>query len=287
MHRAASAHRGAEIDMDTYYSDIQSAYDRIASDYDDTIGRALVSRRAKELAVREIARVSPPGGLLLDIGCYTGTEAVLLARRGFRVVGVDLSPKMIELARGKARRLRLGDRTRFEIAKASDLSSLRDSGVGSFDTAYSVYGTLNLEPRIGSFKSSVARLLKPRGSLVIGLLNPTVWYELLLGPFVLHFNGYRKLARKSVNARIGSGGTTVPGFLYTPGEFDALLRPEFSLERVLGVHIIYPPPKPRPGGREGLWWMARIMDRLEERLEARVPFSNLGWFSLLVFGRSR
>src|SRR6266508_3513622 len=102
------------MQWDAYYAEVQSAYDLIASEYDETIGRTLVSRRAKELAVREITRVSPPQGFLLDVGCYTGAEALLLARRGFQVVGVDLSPKMIELSRAKAKRWRLAERTRFE-----------------------------------------------------------------------------------------------------------------------------------------------------------------------------
>ncbi len=42
-------------------------------------------------------------GRVLEVGCGTGTNAVLLAQRGFKVVAVDLSPRAIELAREKAR----------------------------------------------------------------------------------------------------------------------------------------------------------------------------------------
>ena len=274
--------RGA-MSWDAYYAEIQSAYDRIASTYDETIGRALVSRRAKDLAVSVISRISPPGSLLLDVGCYTGTEGLLLARRGYRVVGVDLSPKMIELSRSKARKLRLADRIQFEVARASDLSSLRVAGLGPFDTAYSVYGTLNFEPRLDLFKHSLSSILRPGGALVVGMLNPTVLYELLFGPFFLRFAGYRKLAKHGVRIRVGSGDESVQSFLYSMREFGRLLEPEFSQERVWGVHILYPPPRPRKGGGPGLWWIARAMDRLEEYIESRFPFSGLGFFSLAVF----
>jgi SAM-dependent methyltransferase len=286
MQRTKSPDKLRTMDADAYYSGIQSAYDRVAAEYDETIGRALVSRRAKERAVEEIARVSPPGGSLLDVGCYTGTEALLLARRGFRVVGVDLSPRMIELSRNKARRSRLADRTQFEIARASDLSGLQAAGLDSFDTAYSVYGTLNLEPRVESFRTSVASLLKPHGALVVGLLNPIVLYELVFCPLALRFDGYRKLASLNVPYRIGSGEVSVPSFLYSPAEFERLLRPEFSLDRVLGVHILYPPPRSGRTRGEGLWFAARALDRLEDRLDAHRPFSSLGRFSLMVFHKS-
>ena len=38
-----------------------------------------------------------------DLACGTGTTALLLARRGIRMFGVDLSPAMCRLARQKAR----------------------------------------------------------------------------------------------------------------------------------------------------------------------------------------
>lgn len=57
----------------------------------------------------------PPPARVLDLGCGTGTLAVLLAELGHEVVGVDLSPRMLQRAEEKARQhgvevdLRLGD----------------------------------------------------------------------------------------------------------------------------------------------------------------------------------
>ena len=41
---------------------------------------------------------------VLDLGCGTGTNAIYLAQHGSNVVGVDLAPKALELARTKAQR---------------------------------------------------------------------------------------------------------------------------------------------------------------------------------------
>jgi len=43
-----------------------------------------------------------PPGRIADLGCGTGTLSVLLAESGYRVDGLDFSPRMIELAERKA-----------------------------------------------------------------------------------------------------------------------------------------------------------------------------------------
>jgi SAM-dependent methyltransferase len=50
-----------------------------------------------------LARVPAPCARALDVGCGTGAFARLLARRADRVLGLDLSPQMIRLARERSR----------------------------------------------------------------------------------------------------------------------------------------------------------------------------------------
>src|SRR5436305_15205629 len=96
-----------EMDEDSYYARVQSAYDGIATQYDNSVGKSAVSRRAKQLALQTVKDVTPAGGSLLDIGCYTGIEALQLAQEGFRVAGADLPPAMSRIAEAEARQRRL------------------------------------------------------------------------------------------------------------------------------------------------------------------------------------
>ncbi|MBU3727626.1 MAG: class I SAM-dependent methyltransferase [Phycisphaerales bacterium] len=61
------------------------------------IGRP--QRAIAELAARDFFE-----GPVLDIGCGTGENAILLAHRGLEVVGVDLVPKAVEMAKANAAR---------------------------------------------------------------------------------------------------------------------------------------------------------------------------------------
>lgn len=92
---------------------------------------------------------------ILDVGTGTGIAARGLARRypDAEVVGVDLSPGMIEVARGLLPK-ELEPRLRFEVADASRLSF----GPGEFDLVV----LLNMIP----FFDELARVSAPEGALV-------------------------------------------------------------------------------------------------------------------------
>ncbi len=49
-----------------------------------------------------VTSLVPSGAAVLDAGCGTGRVAIELASRGYEVVGVDLDPAMLDLARAKA-----------------------------------------------------------------------------------------------------------------------------------------------------------------------------------------
>lgn len=81
--------------------------------------------------VRFLERLTEPGDALLEVGCGGGLLAIELARRGRRVLGVDVSARILELARRRARGA--SDLT-FAIARGTDIPA----DDGSFDFAYSV-----------------------------------------------------------------------------------------------------------------------------------------------------
>lgn len=74
-------------------------FDGHAPQYD---GNCFVQNTRNEIPflIRELGLT--PGMSILDIGCGTGRHAVELARRGFKVTGVDISAGMLAQARAKA-----------------------------------------------------------------------------------------------------------------------------------------------------------------------------------------
>lgn len=72
-------------------------------------------RRRLDLTLRELA--DRPVDRVLDVGCGTGRYAVALAERGADVVGIDISPAMLDLARARARQRGVAARCRFVLAE--------------------------------------------------------------------------------------------------------------------------------------------------------------------------
>lgn len=87
---------------------------------------ATVGRQLDGLLAREEAGRGSPYGRALDLGCGAGRWSVELARRGWRVVGVDVVPRAIESARRRASEADV-DVAFFE----GDVTALRSAGVGS------------------------------------------------------------------------------------------------------------------------------------------------------------
>jgi SAM-dependent methyltransferase len=79
-----------------------AAYEALAEDYRET--SPLRMKHAAEWLSGPLSSDSPKPltrGRALDIGCADGSHAFLLAEHGYDVTGIDFSPRMIELARGR------------------------------------------------------------------------------------------------------------------------------------------------------------------------------------------
>ncbi len=72
-----------------------------------------------------VRRHCPSANCLLELGCGSGGHALLLAQSGIKVCGVDRSPRMVEMARGKLATLLPGDISQCLTFLQGDLRHIR------------------------------------------------------------------------------------------------------------------------------------------------------------------
>lgn len=103
-----------------------------------------------------------PGNRALDLACGTGDIAFAVAARGARTVGLDLTLRMLELAKAKPVP---GSRLPAPVSfVAGDMTRL-PFAASAFDLVTTGYGLRNV-PDLPAAADEIARVLKPGGRLL-------------------------------------------------------------------------------------------------------------------------
>ena len=152
-------------------------YEDLARDYDCRFNNPRLNymRSVEKMVLLE----SLKPGMILDIGCGTGEQSLFLAKRGYQVLGVDISREMLAKANENAKEGMLKDNLSLVIASAEALP-FRDK---SFDSLISIFGVFNHIPKADHAFQETHRVLKSGGRAVFTVVNRwnlTWWINALL-----------------------------------------------------------------------------------------------------------
>lgn len=139
--------------------DIASDYDRIAEEYARRIYAELTGKPFDRDLLDRFANLVG-GGRVCDVGCGPGHVAHYLAERGCDVFGIDLSPRMVELA------TELNPEIEFQVGdlRALPLADASLAGVVAF------YSLIHLRPdQLASALNELRRVLLPDGRLLLAV----------------------------------------------------------------------------------------------------------------------
>ena len=139
------------------------------------------------------------GRRLLDMGCGPGETSVWFALQGAQVDAIDISPSMIEVARGLARRMNVEDRIRFHVAPGESLPFPDDT----FDAVFGHDCLHHME--VERARDEIRRVLKPGRRAVFAEPlghNPVINHFRNISPSTrtpdevpLRFGDFRKLRK--------------------------------------------------------------------------------------------
>ena len=251
-------------------------YDAFAETAEERYTSNHVLVRVREAFRRAVE--SHPALSVLDLGCGPGTDLAWFAERypGRRYAGIDVSPRMVELARAK-----LASRAvRVERGCAEDVPRVFPGE--RFDLVYSFFGPLNTEPDLNGAVGALAQAVAPGGVLVLTFVSRT--YVVDTAMHLLRGRLRSAAARFTDRWRGYSDQTPLAASLYFPRQIEAHFAPAFQVERREGFSILYP-----------AWYRAARFDEngavvralwIADRAFNRTPLWSTGEHLLYVLRRS-
>lgn len=141
----------------TSWGAIADWYDELVEDSDNSF--------QKKVILPNIERIVDPkkGMTVLDLACGQGFFSRVFHEKGAKVIGCDLSPELIKLAKEKSSR----DIT-YHVSSAADLSFLED---GKADVVVIILALQNID-KLAETIAEASRVLKAGGRFVAVLNHP-------------------------------------------------------------------------------------------------------------------
>ncbi len=268
---------------DAYHDWLAAEFDNVADDYDRHITGNRINRLLRDRSLAELRRTFEGVHRLLEIGCGSGMETLPLLREGHEILCVDISERMLEVVREKARSEGLSERVETRKLAAAELPRLLDEfGRGAFDGAYSTYGAMNCEADLRPFAPALAELLRGAARFVAGVYNRWCLFELV--GYGVTGRWSRAVGRARRPIPVGASRFCVDVYSFSAPEFARLFEPWFTVVRLEGVPVVLPP-------SDLVHYADRFasgfedLSRLDARMGARWPFNRLGDHFLMTMAR--
>ncbi|MDI6782885.1 MAG: class I SAM-dependent methyltransferase [bacterium] len=142
----------------------QDNYTRFAPFYDE-LEFDTFSQQCVEYLTEFLPQLNFQGKTVLDLACGTGTAAILLAKSGYQVTGIDISAPMIRIAKQKAKSAKLPVRFYCRDMRTINFRQRYDLATCFFDAMNHLYTYRDF----AQVCRNVSRVLKPNGIFIFDL----------------------------------------------------------------------------------------------------------------------
>jgi ubiquinone/menaquinone biosynthesis C-methylase UbiE len=161
-------------------------YDKLAAYYDvlsqgDDCLNGLLDKTFRKHQVKTV----------LDFTCGTGAQALWLAKNGYEVVGVDISPALLKIAKEKAHKAKLSDIAFVE-------GDMRTVKCGLFDAAITIFNAIGHLTKTDFEKTlrNIGRNLNEGGLYVFDIFNLDAMTDAMVETFAMDLK--KKVGTKTI-----------------------------------------------------------------------------------------
>ena len=254
---------------------IATAFSLTAEKYDSFAQDHPHLTRMRNKVYAHVARHVPQGARILELNAGTGTDAVQLAQRGYRVHATDVAPGMLERLHGKVQEAHLEERV---TAEERSFLALDNVPGAPFDAVFSDLGGLNCVADLTPVIAQLPQVLRP-GGIVTWVIMPHVCLWEMAEVFRGHFRlAFRRFSREAVRANLE--GLHFDVYYFSPRQVLDWFGRDYERLALEGLSVLTPTAESKsfatlfPRVYRTLAW-------LDDRLSPHWPWSGWGDFFML------
>jgi ubiquinone/menaquinone biosynthesis C-methylase UbiE len=214
-----------------------AAFDGIAQDYDQIFTDSLIGRAQRGAVWNVLTRTFRKNDKVLELNCGTGEDAIYLAGNGISVVALDASRQMIARAEQRLQHNSPETPVIFRELPTERIDELHPETL--FDGAFSNFSGLNCIADLGAVASSLARLVKQDGRLVLCFSTRFCLIEIL---YYISVGQWGKALRRCKGyTDVTINGTKFTVYYPTLRRIRQSFAPDFRHYSCTGIGVTVPP----------------------------------------------
>ena len=214
-----------------------AVFDRLAPTYDVDFTDSLIGRAQRNAVWKEMEQTFHSRDNILELNCGTGEDAFFLAGHGISVFACDASEQMIARAEQRLRQQSTPLPVVFCHLATERLAELAPEL--QFDGVFSNFSGLNCTENLAAVASSLADLVKQRGSLLLCTSTRCCLMEMIY--YLIRREPSKAFRRLKGYTQASLAGATLTVYYPTVREMRNAFRPHFQLKSVMGVGVCIPP----------------------------------------------
>lgn len=258
----------------------KSSFDKIAEQYDEIDNANEILRWMRGIVHDVYLENFKEGDNILELNCGTGEDAMYLVSCGIKVFATDISPKMVEIVKNKAKKSNT-DKIEAQILSFDEIDSIVKD---NFNGVVSNFGGLNCINDFSKLEYELSRKILRGGKFIAVVMNKFCPWEILY--YILHLdfrNAFRRFAKEGIAADLN--GEKVKTFYYFPGEFGKIFNRYFDIEKIYSLGAFTPPPY-LIGIYRKLKPLVKLFMALDKAAKNIFPFNRLGDHFIIVMKKS-
>ncbi len=214
---------------------MNASFDKAAVNYDEAFTNSEIGKLQRNLVYKQLSKQLDSIETILEINCGTGKDAIWFAKQNYKITATDISPKMIEIAKGKG----TFDNLSFVTTGINSIATSFE--YKKFDLIFSNFGGLNCLPKseLEKFFINSAALLSEKGKLVLVIMpKNTLWEQFY---FLAKAKFSSVFRRKKECLLVDVDGEKIPTYYYNPKDIVNLAKHDFELVDQKPIGFFVPP----------------------------------------------